>query len=78
MKRIFFVVLFFLILKGYSWGQSVTPIPFGDFEQWTVRIIKESGIIGGNTRTLYMIAPTDTIIGHKDYKPSPLSHRQSL
>lgn len=36
-------------------------VPFGDFEQWTVRQIKESDIIGGASRTLYVIAPTDTI-----------------
>ena len=39
----------------------VEPIPFGDFEQWAVRYIKESGIIGGKTQTIYAIAPTDTI-----------------
>ena len=28
-------------------------IKFGDFDQWIVRNIKESGIIGGDTKQLY-------------------------
>ena len=36
-------------------------LPYGDFESWTVRYIKESSILGGKTRILYAIAPTDTI-----------------
>ena len=31
---------------------------FGDFDQWIVRNIKESRIIGGNTKHLYEIGPT--------------------
>lgn len=36
-------------------------IPYGDFEQWAVRYITESKILGGKTKELYAIAPTDTI-----------------
>lgn len=32
-------------------------IKFGDFDQWIVRNIKESGIIGGDTKQLYEIGP---------------------
>lgn len=39
----------------------VEMLPFGDMEQWVVRIIKESGIIGGATRELYCLGKTDTI-----------------
>ncbi len=35
-------------------------IKFGDFNQWLVRNIKESRIIGGETRTIYAIAPNAT------------------
>ncbi len=73
MQKSIFSFLLYLFVINRSFGQSVVPVPFGDFEQWTVRIIKESGIIGGNTRTMYMIAPSDTIIGHKNYEPSSLS-----
>lgn len=39
-------------------------IPFGDFEHWTVRYIKESRLMGGKTKILYAVAPTDTIRGN--------------
>ena len=32
-------------------------IKFGDFDSWIVRNIKESGIIGGDTKQLYEIGP---------------------
>ncbi len=35
-------------------------IPFGNFDQWLTRNIKESGIIGGDTKTVYAVAPTAT------------------
>ncbi len=36
-------------------------LPFGNFDQWLVRNVKESGIIGGATKTLFEIAPNGTI-----------------
>lgn len=42
-------------------AERVEPVPFGDMEQWTVRYIKESRLLGGKTKTLYCLAPTDTI-----------------
>ncbi len=42
-------------------AQRIEPIPFADFEQWAVRYIKESAIVGGKTSVLYAVAPTDTI-----------------
>lgn len=51
-----------LLLTGEIYSQRrVEKIPFGDFEHWAVRYIKESAILGGKTKTLYAIAPTDTI-----------------
>lgn len=35
-------------------------IKCGDMNQWVTRHVKESGIIGGNMKTLYEIAPTKT------------------
>ena len=48
-------------------------IPFGDFNSWMVRIIDESFVIGGNTKTLYEVAPLDTIIGDNPYISSTVS-----
>ena len=48
-------------------------IPYGDFNSWMVRIIDESFVIGGNTKTLYEVAPVDTIRGAIPYNSSPVS-----
>lgn len=66
MKKIL-VVCISLLSLSLSAQRRVEPIPFGDFEQWTVRYIKESGIIGGKTRILYAVAPTDTIRENAPY-----------
>lgn len=44
------------------------PIQFGDFEQWATREIKESAIIGGKTKQIYVIAPDEYIKGNIPYK----------
>lgn len=38
-------------------AQKEELIKFGDFEQWLKRDIKESALIGGNTKVIYEIAP---------------------
>lgn len=47
---------------------KVELLPFGDMDQWVNREIKESGIIGGQTKNVYAIGPTQTIAGAKAYK----------
>ena len=48
-------------------AQRTELVPFGDFEHWTVRHIKESGILGGETKTLYVVGPDEVIDGNKVY-----------
>lgn len=43
-------------------------IPFGEMDQWVDRQIKESGIIGGETKHVYAIAPTATITDNSAYE----------
>lgn len=43
------------------------PIPYGDMDQWQVRYIRESKLLGGKTKTLYALAATDTIRENKAY-----------
>ncbi|MDE5659350.1 MAG: PCMD domain-containing protein [Muribaculaceae bacterium] len=43
------------------------PIKFGDMNRWVTRKIKESGVIGGDEKTVYEIGPTQTINGAKAY-----------
>ena len=47
---------------------KVEMLPFGDMDQWVNREIKESGIIGGHTKNVYAVGPTQTITGAKAYK----------
>ena len=62
MKKILFLPL--LCWPLCLLAERIEPIPFGDMEQWTVRYIQESKLLGGNTKTLYCLDPTDTI--HKN------------
>ena len=52
-------------------SERVELLPYGDFDQWLVREIEESFIIGGNTKYLYEVAPGDTLRGNTPYKSSP-------
>ena len=63
-------VLFLILLSNLVltiMAQTIEPIPFGDFEQWATRNIKESGVFGGNTKSIYNIGPQATIEGSKPY-----------
>ena len=44
------------MLPALFFGQGEL-IKYGNFDQWIVRNIKESAIIGGNTKTLYEVGP---------------------
>lgn len=46
---------------------KVEPLPFGNMDQWLTREIKESAIIGGNTKKVFAVAPTSTVVGAKAY-----------
>ena len=45
------------LLSSYSVKAQEELIKYGDFESWVTRTIKESGIIGGKTKTLLEIGP---------------------
>ena len=49
-------------------AQQIEPLAFGDFEHWVTREIKESVLLGGKTKMVYAIAPTQYIKGNKAYK----------
>lgn len=46
------------VLNGNA---HVEPIKYGNFSNWLKRTVKESGLIGGATKTLYEIAPNKTL-----------------
>lgn len=62
MRRTYTIALAAMMALGAS-SETFELLPFGDFNQWVTRKIPESPIIGGNTKTLYEVAPTRTING---------------
>ena len=67
MEKVEAIIVALLLAASPAFAQRVEPVPFGDFEQWTRREIKESGILGGNVRTVYVIGPEETIVGNEVY-----------
>ena len=49
-------------------SENVVPFAYGDMDNWIVREIHESGIIGGNTKWLYDLGPSDTIVGNTAFR----------
>ena len=47
--------------------EKIEYLPYGKMDSWTVRYIKESVLLGGKTRALYVIAKTDTLRQNKPY-----------
>ena len=74
MKRVyaivFMVALFFV--QGVS-AQRVEKIPYGDMEQWQTRVVKESFLLGGETKKLYDLAPTAEKVGTIPYRRNNVS-----
>lgn len=67
MKKYLLVIICWL--SGIAAAQEkVEPVLYGNMDHWVVRNIKESGIIGGNEKTLYEIGPSRTIDGNVPYK----------
>ena len=49
-------------------SENVVPFAYGDMDNWIVREIHESGIIGGNTKWLCERGPSDTIVGNTAFR----------
>lgn len=54
-------------LCGFA-QEKVEPIKYGGMNQWITRKVHESAVIGGNTKLLYEIGPTQEIDGNIPYK----------
>ena len=67
MEKIQVAILLLIAALFPAYAQRTEPVPMGDFEHWTTRHIKESAILGGNVRTLYVVGPDETIDGNKVY-----------
>lgn len=66
-KLICYLLCLFPLLVSAQ--QREEMLPYGDMDQWIVRYIKESRILGGSTKVLYAIGPTDTIKENSAYIP---------
>lgn len=67
LNRLIGLSLVFALCIGVKAQPKVEMIPFGDMNQWITREIKESGVIGGNTKLVYAIGPTEKIVGNEAY-----------
>ena len=64
----FFLFAYMLLMSINGYGQErFVPFKYGDFNSWVTRHVKESGIIGGDTKTLYEVGPTQRISGNEPY-----------
>lgn len=64
----FFLLAYMLLMSINGYGQErFVPFKYGDFNSWVTRHVKESGIIGGDTKTLYEVGPTQSISGNEPY-----------
>lgn len=76
MNKIFYIlplIISFLSISSNINSQRVEKIPFGDMEQWQTRIIKESFLLGGDTKKLYDLAPTAEKKGAIPYRRNNIS-----
>lgn len=69
MQRIIRIIVFVLGLAfaHSAYAERVEQVPFGTMESWTTRYIKESRLIGGQTRTLYCIGPNRVLTENAAY-----------
>lgn len=68
-RKLLYIVGCLLIVGTQSVGAQLRlePIPFGDFNSWVTRTIKESRVIGGKEKTLYEVGPKQTLKGNNPY-----------
>ena len=55
------------ITMGAQSAGKFVPFKYGNMDQWVTRSIKESGIIGGNQKTLYEVGPNMSLSGNNPY-----------
>lgn len=67
-KQIATAVIACLLATASVAQEREEPILYGNMNHWVARNIKESDIIGGNTKTLYEIGPDRTVNGNVPYK----------
>lgn len=69
MKKIVLFGAWILCASTLFAERRVEYLPYGNMDTWTVRHIKESGLLGGATKVLHAVGPNDTIRENKAYEP---------
>lgn len=67
MKRIVLYAITTLLFSVIIEARTVEPLPYGNFDSWVTRNIKESRILGGDVRQCYAIGPEKTVDGDEPY-----------
>lgn len=68
MRLVISILLTIICVFGSS-AETFELLKYGDFNNWVTRNLTESKVLGGNKKTLYEIAPTQTIDGEIAYTP---------
>ena len=66
-RRLITTAVGLVLFLGAFAQEKVVSIKYGDMDHWVTRKIHESGIIGGNTKLLYELGPTQVIDGNEAY-----------
>lgn len=69
LKHLYLSIAMALLMAPSANADRVVPIKFGNMDHWITRQIKESAVIGGKTKNVYAIGPTQTITGAKPFTP---------
>lgn len=73
MKRILHIYILIIISFGIFINVSAQierkeQVKYGNMNTWMIREVKESGVIGGNTKYIYTLAKGDTLKDNTPYK----------
>lgn len=68
MKKIFTTIFSLILTASICVSQRFEPIKYGDFNNWLTRNIKESRLLGGNTKVVYEVCPSGTDNSGNAYK----------
>jgi len=69
LKTLFYNTIFLFSFVLYPQSADVEMLPYGNMDDWMVREIEESYIIGGNTQYLYEVTnEKDTLKNNQPYK----------
>ena len=62
-----------LLFSPAIFAQKAESIPFGDMDKWQTRVIKESFLLGGDTKTMHAINNPRTVEGAVPYRRNSVS-----